>query len=156
MAASCVTVRYMASMKSRTPAALAGSPTRLPVTVLSGFLGAGKTALLNHVPHDKEGLRVAVIVNDLSEVNVDAGLIARENTLSRIPERVVELSNGCICRVLREGKALDLSRFAHLDTLITVVDTLHFHWDFSSMNRLAGRHLHDADPLDQRIIVKSA
>lgn len=95
--------------------------SKIPVTVLSGYLGSGKTTLLNYILNHREGRRIAVIVNDMSEVNIDKNLVADGGGLSRTDEKLVELSNGCICCTLRDDLLKEVERLAHKGNIDYIV-----------------------------------
>lgn len=136
--------------------------TTTPVTVLSGFLGSGKTTLLNQILHHRGSRKIAVIVNDFSEINIDAALIASEGHLTRGEDRFVELTNGCICCTLREdlvdsvGELASSDRFDHIVIESTgisepmpVAATFESQWD-------DGTRLADKAPIDTMVTLVDA
>lgn len=136
---------------------------KIPVTVLCGFLGSGKTTLMNHILHNKQGMKVAVIVNDMSEVNVDADIIEKHGGLSRTEEKLVQLSNGCICCTLRDdllkevNRLTDMKAFDYILIEATgIAEPLPIAQTFSYVDEDSGINLSSKCKLDTMVTVVDA
>jgi len=135
----------------------------IPVTVLSGYLGSGKTTILNHVLNNKQGLKTAVIVNDMSEINIDAQLVKKETSISRTKEKLVELSNGCICCTLREDLLVEIQNIVEqgeIDYILIessgISEPVPVAQTFSYADELTGIDLTDKCQLDTMVTVVDA
>ncbi|MED3646356.1 GTP-binding protein [Halalkalibacterium halodurans] len=135
---------------------------KIPVTVLSGYLGAGKTTVLNHVLANKEGMKVAVIVNDMSEVNIDATLV-KQGGFTRTDEKLVELQNGCICCTLREDLIIEVEKLARLGNIDYILiestgisEPIPVAQTFTYLDEELGIHLGDRCTLDTMVTVVDA
>lgn len=136
---------------------------KIPVTVLSGYLGSGKTTVLNHILQNKDNLRVAVIVNDMSEINIDAELVEKGGGLSRTEEKLVELSNGCICCTLREDLLVEVKNLVDLGNIDYIViestgigEPIPVAQTFSYVDEESGINLPEICKLDTMVTVVDA